>query len=85
MPSIVIAEISYDRMRARLTVTFANGRTYEYIDVPAEVVASFQSAFSKGTFFNSYIRDRYDFKELMDARLESVSAIGSRIAKRRLA
>ena len=85
MPSIVIAEISYDRMRARLAVRFVNGRTYEYVDVPAEVAASFQSAFSKVTFFNLYIRDRYDFKELMDARLESVSAIGSRVAKRRLA
>jgi KTSC domain len=68
MPSTAIADITYDRMRERLTVTFANGRTYEYVDVPAEVVASFQSAFSKGTFFNSYIRERYDFRELTLAR-----------------
>lgn len=68
MPSTVITDITYDQMRARLTVSFVNGRIYEYVDVPAEVVASFQSAFSKGTFFNSYIRDRYDFKELMPAR-----------------
>jgi len=64
MPSTAIAHIDYDRGRQRLTITLATGRIYEYVDVPAEVAASFQSAFSKGTFFSSYIRDRYDFREL---------------------
>jgi hypothetical protein len=32
--------------------------------VPSHVAASFQAAFSKGTFFNAYIRERYDFREL---------------------
>ena len=68
MPSTAIANLEYDRSRQRLTVTFVTGRIYEYIDVPSEVPASFQSAFSKGTFFNSYIRDRYDFRELTSAR-----------------
>jgi hypothetical protein len=70
MPSTVIA-IDYDTERERLTVTFATGRIYEYVDVPAEVAASFQSAFSKGTFFNGYIRDRYDFRKLTLARAAS--------------
>ncbi len=64
MPSTAVAKIEYDQTRQRLTVTFLTGRIYEYVDVPAEVAASFQSAYSKGTFFNSYIRDRYDFREL---------------------
>jgi hypothetical protein len=68
MPSNAISDVAYDQKRERLTVTFASGRVYEYVDVPAEVVASFQSAFSKGAFFNSYIRERYDFKELTPAR-----------------
>lgn len=68
MPSTTIADIAYDQKRERLTVTFVTGRIYEYVDVPAEVAASFRSAFSKGTFFNSYIRDRYDFRELTPAR-----------------
>ena len=68
MPSIAIADIKYDRGRERLTVFFESGRIYEYVDVPAEVAASFQSAFSKGTFFNSYVRDRYDFREVAPAR-----------------
>lgn len=49
-------------------MTFVTGRVYEYVDVPIEVAASFQSAFSKGTFFNTYIRDRYDFREITPAR-----------------
>lgn len=71
MPSKVIADIDYDRKSQGLKVTFVSGRTFEYIDVPAEVAASFQSAFSKGTFFNGYIRDRYDFREIMPARAAS--------------
>ncbi|MGA9561629.1 MAG: KTSC domain-containing protein [Pseudolabrys sp.] len=65
MPSTAIAGIEYDKKAERLTVTFATGRVYQYVDVPAEVAASFQSAFSKSTFFNGYIRDRYDFRELV--------------------
>jgi KTSC domain-containing protein len=68
MPSIAIAAIEYDPERERLTVSFVTGCIYEYVDVPAEVVASFRSAFSKGMFFNSYIRDRYDFRKIAAAR-----------------
>jgi len=64
MPSSVIADIDYDAARERLTVSFLTGRVYQYIDVPAYVAASFQAAFSKGAFFNVYIRDRYDFRQL---------------------
>ena len=71
MPSIAIADIEYDQERERLTVTFVTGGIYEYVDVPAEVAASFQSAFSKGTFFNGYIRDRYDFREIAPQRAAS--------------
>jgi len=71
MTSTSIADVQYDHERERLTVTFATGRIYEYLDVPAEVAASFQSAFSKGTFFDGYIRDRYDFRELTLVRATS--------------
>jgi hypothetical protein len=64
MPSSAIADIKYNFERLRLTVTFVTGRICEYVDVPPEVASSFQSAYSKGTFFNFFIRDRYDFKEL---------------------
>ncbi|HYC18864.1 MAG TPA: KTSC domain-containing protein [Pseudolabrys sp.] len=59
-----ITNIEYDKATERLTLSFVTGRVFEYVDVPSEVAASFQSAFSKDTFFNGYIRDRYDFREL---------------------
>jgi len=64
MPSTAIADIDYDEDRQQLTVTFVTGRIYRYIDVPFDVAAGFQSAFSKGAFFNSQIRDRYAFREI---------------------
>jgi hypothetical protein len=59
MPSSVIADFEYEPELARLTVTFTTGRIYEYFMVPPDVAASFQSALSKGTFFNTKDRDRY--------------------------
>lgn len=67
MPSSVIAQFSYDWKTMRLTVTFVSGRTYQYFDVPASAVAGLRFATSKGTFFNSRIRDHYDYKELKAA------------------
>lgn len=64
MPSSVIAGIRYDADRHRLVVTFVTGRVYEYVDVPPNVARAFRSAFSKGTYFNAYIRERYDHREL---------------------
>jgi hypothetical protein len=67
MPSTAIAGIDYDAERQRLMVTFVTGRVYEYVDVPPGVARAFRSAFSKGTYFNTYIRDRYDYRELTRA------------------
>jgi len=52
---------------ARLTVTFTTGRIYEYFMIPPDVAVSFQDARSKGTFFNTKIRDRYAFREVAAA------------------
>jgi thymidylate synthase len=65
MPSTVIADLEYEPDRRRLIVTFVSGRRYEYLDVPCDVFAAFQSATSKGTFFNARIRDRYRCREIV--------------------
>jgi hypothetical protein len=67
MPSSVIADFEYEPELARLTVAFTTGRIYEYFMVPPDVAASFQDARSKGTFFNTKIRDRYAFREVVAA------------------
>jgi hypothetical protein len=64
MPSSVIADFSYASATRELTITFRTGRVYTYFHVPAATARAFADAQAKGTFFNHYIRDRYDFREL---------------------
>ncbi len=67
MPSSVISSIDYENVHSRLTVTFTTGRVYEYYMVPAAVASAFKNAFSKGTFFNKRIRDKYVCREISKA------------------
>ena len=68
MPSTVIRYFRYDAAKRELAVTFVTGRRYIYEGVPPQVSDAFRSAFSKGTFFNSGIRDRYAFREVTRER-----------------
>lgn len=67
MPSSVIADFAYDASQAQLTVTFVSGRVYRYFLVPADCIARFEAAQSKGGFFNKYIRDKYPCREVTRA------------------
>jgi hypothetical protein len=64
MPSTVIRAYDYDAEAQVLTITFVTGRTYVYFAVPSEAYDDFATAFSKGTFFNKYIRDAYQYREI---------------------
>ena len=64
MPSTAIRYFRYDPAKRELDVTFVTRRRYIYGDVPPEVFDAFKAAFSKGTFFNREIRDRYGFREI---------------------
>jgi hypothetical protein len=65
MPSSAIARIHYDQDQEQLTVRFTSGRIYRYFDVPAHVAAGFQFAPSQGTYFNTRIRGRYRYQEIV--------------------
>ena len=65
MPSTVIRRFVYDPARQQLWVEFVTGRRYVYDDVPEEVAETFRSAFSKGIYFNSRIRDRFKCREIV--------------------
>ena len=64
MPSTAIETIGYDETRRELYVTFTSGRHYIYFDVPRGRYIGFRNAASKGRFFNYFIRDHFDFKEV---------------------
>ena len=63
MPSTVIRRFSYDAVAHRLDITFVSGRQYSYHGVPPEVADGMARAFSKGSYFNAEIRDRFPFSE----------------------
>jgi len=67
MPSTAIRYFRYDSAKCELQVTFVTGRRYVYDNVPPDVFDAFRAAFSKGTFFNHEIRDRYAYREVTRA------------------
>lgn len=64
MPSSVIRRFVYCPDNSELWVEFTTGRRYVYSEVPAEVANTFRSAFAKGVYFNTRIRDRYPYREI---------------------
>jgi hypothetical protein len=64
VPSTVIRRYAYDYSTGELWVEFVSGRRYVYSDVPREVAETLGSAFAKGVYFNSRIRDRYECREV---------------------
>jgi hypothetical protein len=64
MPSTVIRRFAYCPDSNELWVEFTTGRRYVYSGVPREVADTFRSAFAKGVYFNSRIRDRYPHREV---------------------
>jgi hypothetical protein len=66
MPSNVIRRFEYRPESRELEVLFVTGRRYIYADVPPEEAQAFRAAFSKGSYFNRHIRDRFAHRELAD-------------------
>lgn len=67
MPSTSIKRFTYDEESRILSVWFlASGKRYDYLGVPPQVFAGFERAVSKGRYFNTFIRDRYEYR-LVDA------------------
>jgi KTSC domain-containing protein len=61
MPSSVIRFHHYDPVEHALDLVFVSGRRYRYHEVPEETYDAMRRAFSKGEFFNAYIRDQYRY------------------------
>ena len=61
MPSTVIRRWEYDAGDARLDVEFVSGKRYSHLAVPERVAQEMREAFSKGSYFNTRIRDHFAF------------------------
>ena len=64
MPSTVIHDFHYDPRTSRLVIEFNSGLRYAYFGVPPEVYVAMQDSRSRGTYFNTWIRDRYSYSRL---------------------
>ena len=65
VPSTVIRRYAYDQSAEQLWVEFVTGRRYVYSGVPSHVAAALGSAFAKGVYFNTRIRDRFPHREVV--------------------
>ena len=64
MPSTVIRRFVYDPAARELWIEFVTGRRYVYEDVAENVAGALRSAFAKGVYFNSRIRDRFRYRDV---------------------
>ena len=64
MPSTIIRRYVFDHSTGELWVEFMSGRRYVYSQVPESVVSALGSAFAKGVYFNTRIRDRFPYREV---------------------
>ena len=62
--SPTILSVEYDNDARAMDITFAEGRTYRYLDVPPEIYANLLDAESKGRFFLRNIRDTFAYDEV---------------------
>jgi hypothetical protein len=62
MPSHLIRNFEYDPETSTLSVwLLTTENRYDYQDVPPETYDAFRHSFSKGRFFNTHIRNKFNF------------------------
>ena len=59
-----VASLSYDPEREQMTVEFQERGTYTYFDVDVNTYSEFNNAGSRGTYFNMYVRDRFEYERI---------------------
>ena len=64
MPSSVIINFQYNKVKAALKIFFTSGAVYEYINVPENEYLSMSNAFSKGIYFNRHIKNHFRFRKV---------------------
>lgn len=62
-----ILELNYDAEKQELIVDFCNGSRYLYSEVPQRIIQDLQEAPSLGAFFNSQVKNFYEYRKLIEA------------------
>ena len=59
-----LASVGYDERRRLLEIEFCSGGIYRYSDVPREIFDGLLAAESKGRFFATRIRPRFNYERV---------------------
>ena len=62
--SSMLKAIAYDEQSKVLTITFNNGGSYEYYDVPKKVFDELISAESEGKYFLANVKNKFKFEKI---------------------
>ena len=65
--SSLLTAAAYHDQLAVLELAFHSGAVYRYFGVPAQIYHQLLRAESKGRYFNSHIRNRFNFTKLLGA------------------
>lgn len=57
--SSAIRAVGYDAASMRMRILFQQGHTYDFCRVPENVYQALMNAYSKGSYYNDHIKDRY--------------------------
>ncbi|QYY25462.1 KTSC domain-containing protein [Diaphorobacter sp. MNS-0] len=57
--STAISAVGYDEKLGLMKITFQQGHTYDFCGVPRHIFEGLLRAASKGSYYNDYIKDRY--------------------------
>lgn len=61
-----ILKMSYIKSKRLLTITFNSGATYEYYDVPTEVIDGITQVDSLGKYFDKNIKGIYNYRRVVN-------------------
>ena len=60
-----LASVGYEAQRGILEVEFHSGSVYQYHGVPEQVYRGLMCASSHGSYFSAYIRNSYQYTQVM--------------------
>lgn len=63
-PSECVQALEYDPERQEMIVHFQARGSYAYFNVEPDVYMEFNNASMRGTYFNLYVRGRYEYDRL---------------------
>lgn len=59
-----LESVGYDPTSLILEIEFKNGNIYHYSGVPLSIYQGLMAAYSKGRFFNDYVKDIYSYRKV---------------------